>query len=61
MVTLALTKKQWIQYYANQIYNLYNNLQHPLDVSEDYKSQIECDLELSHSDPLRKNMIEMTY
>ena len=61
MVAPALTKTQWIQYYASQIYNLYNCLQHPLDISEDYKTQIKRDLEPSYSDPLRRNMIEMTY
>jgi hypothetical protein len=61
MVTMALSKSQWIQYYANQIYSLYNTLQHPLDISEDYKIQIKCDLEAAYSEPLRRNMIEMTY
>ena len=61
MVAPVSAKRQCVHYYANQIYKLYNNLQHPFDVSEDYKKQIQYDLELPYSDPLRKNLIEMTY
>ena len=61
MVAPALTKAQWIQYYTNQIYNLYTRLQHPLDISKDYKIHIQRDLETSYADPLKRNMIEMTY
>ena len=61
MVAPALTELQWIQYHANQIYKLYGRLQHPLDISEDYENQIRCDLERSYSNPLKRNLIEMTY
>lgn len=61
MVAFTISKSQWIQYYTKQIYNLYNILQHPLDISEDYQIQIKRDLELSYSDPLKKDLIETTY
>ncbi len=61
MVAQAKNKSQWIHHYANQIFELYLRLQHPLDISANYKHQIERDLENFYREPLKRSLIEMTY
>ena len=57
----AISKAQWISYYANRIFRLYLQLPHPLGISGDYIYQIERDLEALYAEPLKRALIEMTY
>ena len=61
MVAQVKNKSQWIHHYANQIFELYLQFQHPLDISANYKHQIEQDLEDFYAEPLKRKLIEMTY
>ncbi len=54
-------KKSWIAEYAKRILSQLTKWKTPLGIDEEYKNQIESDLESFYEDPLKKQLIEQTY
>ena len=57
----TLSKSQWIQKYANCIYQSWFCRKGPFDVGSGYIEQIETELKDDYSNPLKRAFIEHSY
>lgn len=58
---VQMTRRQWIQHYADRVYELWLQQDTRLDVTSDYIQQIESDLARLYDHPLKRTFIEATY
>jgi len=59
--TAQLARKQWIQHYADRVYELWLQQEARFDMTPDYLQQIETDLAALYEHPLKRTFIEATY
>lgn len=57
----AMSKGQWLSYYAGLVYRLWLRQEGRLGVASDYTKQIEADLAAFYEHPLKRTFIEATY
>ena len=54
-------KTKWIQKYAEKALDFWCQNKHTLDISEDYRRQLEADLAKQYDDPLKREFAEMLW
>ena len=55
------TKKDWVEKYAKRIFELWQNWQGPLGVSDEYVKHLKEELGHQYDDQLKRSMVELNY
>ncbi len=61
MATIEITKEAWVDTYSERILLVWQQLQGPLGIDDQYSQQVKDQLDDFFDDPLKRSLIETTY
>jgi len=61
MTTIEVTKEMWVDEYANRILQVWHKWPSPFGLDKQYSKEVKNQLSEYFDDPLKRDLIEMTY